>query len=61
VSDDALAEIIEKGKGKTRRYGQSMTPDELKDTLAYFADWRSDPTEWPCGERIARFQSQSDL
>jgi hypothetical protein len=61
VSDDALAEIIEKGKEKTPGYGKSMKPDEIKDMVAYFADWQSEPTERPRGERTARFLSQSDL
>jgi len=61
LSDDALAEIIEKGNGKTPGYGKSLKPDEIKDMVPYFAAWQSDPAERPRGERTARFLSQSDL
>ena len=35
ASDDDLAGIIEKGKGKMPGYGKSMKPDEIKDMVAY--------------------------
>jgi len=35
TSDDDLAGIIEKGKGKMPGYGKSMKPDEIKDMVAY--------------------------
>jgi len=35
ASDDDLAGIIEKGKGKMPGYGKSLKPDEIKDMVAY--------------------------
>jgi mono/diheme cytochrome c family protein len=35
ASDDELAGIIEKGKGKMPGYGKSLKPDEIKDMVAY--------------------------
>jgi cytochrome c6 len=35
ASDDDLAGIIEKGKGKMPGYGKSLKPDESKDMVAY--------------------------
>jgi cytochrome c6 len=35
ASDDDLAGIIEKGKGKMPGYGKSMKPDEIKNMVAY--------------------------
>ncbi len=35
ASDDDLAGIIEKGKGKMAGYGKSLKPDEIKDMVAY--------------------------
>ena len=35
ASDDDLAGIIEKGKGKMPGYVKSMKPDEIKDMVAY--------------------------
>ena len=35
ASDDDLAGIIEKGKGKMPGYGKSLKPEEIKDMVAY--------------------------
>jgi cytochrome c6 len=35
MSDDELAGVIEKGKGKMPAYGKSMKPDEIKAMVAY--------------------------
>lgn len=35
MSDQELADIIEKGKGKMPKYGASLKPDEIKDLVAY--------------------------
>jgi mono/diheme cytochrome c family protein len=35
ASDDDLAGIIEKGKGKMPGYGKSLKPDEIKNMVAY--------------------------
>lgn len=35
MSDDELAAVIEKGKGKMPAYGKSMKPDEIKAMVAY--------------------------
>jgi len=35
ASDDDLAGIIEKGKGKMPGYGKSMKPDDIKNMVAY--------------------------
>jgi cytochrome c6 len=35
ATDENLAGIIEKGKGKMPGYGKSMKPDEIKDMVAY--------------------------
>lgn len=35
MSDQELADIIEKGKGKMPKYGASMKPDEVKAMVAY--------------------------
>jgi mono/diheme cytochrome c family protein len=35
ISDDDLAAIIEKGKGKMPSYSKSMKPDEIKAMVAY--------------------------
>jgi len=35
MSDQELAGVIEKGKGKMPKYGASMKPDEIKDMVAY--------------------------
>ena len=35
MSDQELADIIEKGKGKMPKYGASMKPDEIKAMVAY--------------------------
>lgn len=35
MSDEELAEVIEKGKGKMPKYGASMKPDEIKAMVAY--------------------------
>jgi mono/diheme cytochrome c family protein len=35
ASDDDLAGVIEKGKGKMPGYGKSLKPDEIKDMVAY--------------------------
>lgn len=35
MSDDELASIIEKGKGKMPKYGATLKPDEVKAMVAY--------------------------
>lgn len=35
MSDDELAGVIEKGKGKMPAYGKSLKPDEIKAMVAY--------------------------
>jgi cytochrome c6 len=35
MTDDQLADIIEKGQGKMPKYGASMKPDEIKAMVAY--------------------------
>ena len=35
MSDQELADAIEKGKGKMPKYGASMKPDEIKALVAY--------------------------
>lgn len=35
MSDEELANIIEKGKGKMPKYGSSLKPDEIKAIVAY--------------------------
>lgn len=35
MSDEELAEVIEKGKGKMPKYGASLKPDEIKGLVAY--------------------------
>src|SRR5215467_13254652 len=35
MSDQDLAEVIEKGKGKMPKYGASLNPDEIKSMVAY--------------------------
>lgn len=35
MSDQDLADAIEKGKGKMPKYGASMKPDEIKAMVAY--------------------------
>jgi cytochrome c6 len=35
MSDQELADIIEKGKGKMPKYGASLKPDEIKAMVAY--------------------------
>jgi mono/diheme cytochrome c family protein len=35
MSDDEVASVIEKGKGKMPSYGKSMKPDEIKAMVAY--------------------------
>jgi cytochrome c6 len=34
-SDEELAEVIEKGKGKMPKYGASLKPDDIKAMVAY--------------------------
>jgi mono/diheme cytochrome c family protein len=35
MSDQDLADIIEKGKGKMPKYGASLKPDDIKAMIAY--------------------------
>jgi mono/diheme cytochrome c family protein len=35
MTDQELADIIEKGKGKMPKYGASLKPDEMKAMVAY--------------------------
>jgi mono/diheme cytochrome c family protein len=35
MSDDELAAVIDKGKGKMPGYGKSLKPDEIKAMVAY--------------------------
>jgi mono/diheme cytochrome c family protein len=35
MSDQELADVIEKGKGKMPKYGSSMKPEEIKAMVAY--------------------------
>jgi mono/diheme cytochrome c family protein len=35
MSDDELAAVIDKGKGKMPGYGKSMKPDEIKAMVAF--------------------------
>jgi cytochrome c6 len=35
ASDQELADVIEKGKGKMPKYGASLKPDEIKAMVAY--------------------------
>lgn len=35
MSDQELADAIEKGKGKMPKYGATMKPDEIKSMVAY--------------------------
>src|SRR5215472_17589528 len=35
MSDDELAEVIDKGKGKMPGYGKSLKPEEIKGLVAY--------------------------
>ena len=35
MSDEDLAEVIEKGKGKMPAYGKSLKPEQVKDLVAY--------------------------
>ncbi len=35
MSDQELADVIEKGKGKMPKYGASMKPEEIKAMVAY--------------------------
>jgi len=35
LTDDELADVIEKGKGKMPKYGASMKPEEIKSMVAY--------------------------
>jgi mono/diheme cytochrome c family protein len=35
ISDDELAGVIEKGKGKMPAYGKNMKPDQIKAMVAY--------------------------
>ena len=35
MSDEELADVLEKGKGKMPKYGATMKPDEIKAMIAH--------------------------